>query len=184
MPSLNKPTLLLFALLCLNPVSANARVLEQSAAGFVIEIAAEADQPVAASYQQFLRVGEWWDGQHSWFGNADNFYIEPRAGGCFCEVDGDQQVQHMRVVYVEPNKEIRMLGGLGPLQMMAVHGAMSWTFTSGQDGQTLILHRYAVSGYHKDGLDKLAAIVDQVQSAQVERLVHRLANTSLKQADQ
>ncbi|MEM7360633.1 MAG: SRPBCC domain-containing protein [Pseudomonadota bacterium] len=156
----------------------HSEVLDKSAGGFVIEIKGEVEQSVEESYQQFLRVSEWWDGDHSWFGSANNFYIEPRVGGCFCEIEGDKQAHHMMVSFIEPNKEVRMLGGLGPLQMMGVNGAMSWQFDEAGDGLTLITHRYTVTGYHKDGLDKLAPIVDQVQSGQVQRLIDRLGDAN------
>ena len=158
----------------LSVLHVNAAVLDKSVSGFIIEIQAETDQSQKLSYQQFLRIDEWWDGDHSWFGDAANFYLEPRVGGCFCEVDGDRQAHHMSVTYIEPNKEVRMIGGLGPLQMMAVSGAMSWQFKSQENGMTLIVHRYTVSGYHKDGLDKLAPIVDQVQAGQLNRLIEIL----------
>lgn len=157
-----------------------AEVLDKSASGFVIEIKGQVEASIETSYQQFLRVGEWWDGNHSWFGSASNFYIEPRVGGCFCEVDGDRQAQHMTISFIEPNKEVRMLGGLGPLQMMAVNGAMSWSFEVGENGLTTITHRYTVTGYHKDGLDKLAPFVDDVQNGQVLRLVSKLSESAKK----
>ena len=153
--------------------TARADVLESGANGFVIEIAADVSVSQAEAYVQFTRVNEWWDGDHSWFGSADNFYLEPRIGGCFCEMHADKQAQHMRVSFVEPTREIRLLGGLGPLQMMGVHGAMSWRFDE-IEGGTRIVHRYAVSGFSKDGLDKLAPIVDAVQTGQVKRLAARL----------
>jgi len=154
---------------------ANAEVMNKSAASFSIEIKVETGQSIETVYQQFLNVSDWWDGEHSWFGSAENFYLEPKAGGCFCEVDGDRQVQHMVVSYVEPNKEVRMLGGLGPLQMMAVNGAMSWSFKDLENGKTLITHRYTVTGYYDEGLDKLAPVVDAVQTGQVKRLVESLS---------
>lgn len=155
--------------------SANAEVVDKSPASFSIVIKAETSQSVEKAYQQFLNVSDWWDEEHSWFGSADNFYLEPKAGGCFCEVDGERQVQHMVVSYIEPNKEVRMLGGLGPLQMMAVNGAMSWSFKELESGKTLITHSYTVTGYYKEGLDTLAPIVDAVQTGQVKRLVELLS---------
>jgi len=155
--------------------SANAEVIHKSATGFSIEIKVESDQNVETVYQQFLNVSDWWDEEHSMFGSADNFYLEPKAGGCFCEIDGDRQVQHMVVSYVEPNKEVRMLGGLGPLQMMAANGAMSWKFEALENNKTLITHSYTVTGYYKEGLDILAPFVDAVQTGQVKRLVESLS---------
>jgi hypothetical protein len=170
-----KPYLLIVSII-LTTLSweAEADVLNSGPGGFVLEITTVVDKTVEESYAQFLRIDEWWDGDHSWFGSADNFYLEPMVGGCFCEVKGDKQAQHMRVSFVEPNKEVRMLGGLGPLQMLGVHGAMSWKFLPTDDNQTRILHRYAVTGFHEDGLDKLAAVVDSVQTSQVQRLADRL----------
>lgn len=155
-----------------------AEVLEQADNGFVIEMSAEVEASPKQAYQQFVRIGEWWDGSHSWFGKAKNFSLEPVAGGCFCEIEGARQVQHMRVSFVDPNKEVRLLGGLGPLQMMAVHGAMSWRFEATELG-TKITQRYTVSGYAKDGLGQLASVVDQVQTSQLQRLVSRLNAKSL-----
>lgn len=152
-----------------------AAVLNSAANGFVIESKVTVDAGSEQSYRQFVKINEWWDGEHSWFGSADNFSISTRVGGCFCEMDGDRQVEHMRVSYVEPNKEIRLVGGLGPLQMMGVHGAMSWTFQTLSNGGTEIVHRYAVSGYFEGGLDKLAGIVDRVQTSQLHRLRDKLS---------
>ena len=45
----------------------------------------------------------------------------------------------MRVSFVDPGVEVRMLGGLGPLQMMGLHGAMSWRFEPRQDGGTVLV---------------------------------------------
>jgi len=84
------------------------------------------------------------------------------------------EVLHMTVSYVNPNTEIRMIGGLGPLQMMGVQGGMSWKFNPLSELQTEIIHRYQVVGFMPDGLDKLAAIVDRVQMTQVNALVSKL----------
>ena len=155
-------------------VDTQAEVINSSANGFVIEIKASVAASPEDSYAQFLRIGEWWDSDHSWFGSADNLTLEPVIGGCFCERSGNKQAQHMQVSFVEPGKELRLLGGLGPLQMMGVHGAMSWKFNALSEGGTEIVHSYAVSGYASGGLDKLAPVVNKVQSGQVRRLAQRL----------
>lgn len=153
---------------------AQAEVLDSNESGFIIEMSATVEQSQEASYQQFMRVNEWWDGNHSWFGSADNFVLEAKVGGCFCEIKGKQQALHMTVSFINPNEEVRMLGGLGPLQMMGVHGAMSFKFEAINDTTTKITHRYVVTGFSGQKLNTLAPIVDQVQAGQLARLVKKL----------
>jgi len=162
-------------MLFLFPLVVNAEVISSSENGFTIQIERSVDVDAAKAYRQFLDVGSWWSADHTYFGMPQNLSIDARAGGCFCEVEGDKQVLHMTVVYVEPNKEIRMLGGLGPLQMMAVYGGMSWKFETVGGKQAKIILRYQVSGGTDGGLKKLAAIVDKVQQLQVDSLVKTLA---------
>ncbi len=121
------------------------------------------------AYARFLEVGQWWDGNHSWFGAAGNFSLEPSAGGCFCERDGDRSALHMTVSYVNPGQEIRMVGGLGPLQGLALHGAMTFRFDT-VEGRHYVTHEYRVMGFVEGGLKPLAPVVDQVQTGQVQRL--------------
>ena len=169
------PKSLIIVSLLFSPfATAIAEVIDKASNGFVMKSSVSVTQSPQQAYQQFLRIDEWWDPDHSWFGDAKNFTITAQAGGCFCEADGERQVEHMRVVYVEPNKELRMLGGLGPLQMMGVHGAMSWKFDAREEGGTTITHTYTVSGYVKDGLDQLAEVVDKVQTSQLMRLQKKL----------
>ncbi|SFC91703.1 hypothetical protein [Pseudoalteromonas denitrificans] len=79
----------------------------------------------------------------------------------------------MTVSYMNPNNEIRMIGGLGPLQMMGIQGGMSWQFKKISDSKTHIIHKYQVVGFVPDGLDKLADIVDKVQTIQVNNLAKK-----------
>jgi hypothetical protein len=67
-----------------------------------------------------------------------------------------------------------MIGGLGPLQMLGVHGGMSWKFEEISPTETKITHQYQVVGFMKDGLDKLAPIVDGVQTIQVKALTAKI----------
>lgn len=150
--------------------ASQAEVITKSANGFAIKIEVVVEQPVEKTYQQFIKVGDWWNSDHTWFGDASKLSIEPQVNGCFCEIDGDKQALHMTVSYVEPNKEVRMIGGLGPLQMLGVHGGMSWKFEALEDNKTKITHSYQITGYMDGGLDKLAPIVDGVQAIQVKGL--------------
>ena len=75
----------------------------------------------------------------------------------------------MTVVFNDPGKVLRLSGGLGPLQDMALVGAMTWTFKEAA-GRTTIDVTYKVGGYVPGGMESLAKVVDGVLSAQLQRL--------------
>ncbi len=164
---------LMFALLLL-PLNLIAKVVDSAPGGFVLKVERQVDVAPSVAYQHFSQINKWWIADHTYFGKSQNLSLELSAGGCFCEIEGDKQVMHMMVSYVEPDKEVRMVGGLGPLQMMGVNGGMSWKFESLKNGKTKITHQYQVSGWSAGGLDKLAPIVDKVQTMQVDALVNSL----------
>ena len=152
--------------------NAVAEVVDADPGGFTSAHEIVIAAPRERVYQALTaEVGHWWDPRHSYSGQAANFTIDPKPGGCFCETlpDGGG-VEHMRVVFVEPNRILRLAGGLGPLQSMAVSGAMQFTLTTGEKGTTKLSYRYAVGGYYPQGLDSVAAAVDLVQLGQLQRL--------------
>jgi len=163
-----------FILLLFLPTFAYADVISSDNHGFqiVIERIVKIDKAVA--YKQFLKIGEWWNADHTWFGKSENLSLDTKAGGCFCEKEGAKEVLHMLITFVDPGNELKMVGGLGPLQMMGLSGGMSWKFEQINDSETKISHHYQVSGYTKGGLIELAKIVDNVQTLQVESLVMKL----------
>jgi uncharacterized protein YndB with AHSA1/START domain len=124
----------------------------------------------AAAWRALVRVSDWWDPAHTWSGSSRNLRLEPRAGGCFCEKlkDGGS-VEHARVVFAQPGQTLRLTGALGPLQEMPVTGVL--TFTLAPDGPgTRITMTYHVAGALSMAATKLAPLVDQVMTAQFERL--------------
>jgi hypothetical protein len=122
------------------------------------------------AYAALLQPARWWSSQHTFSGSAANLTLDARAGGCWCETlpDGGS-VEHLRVVYVAPNKALRLRGALGPLQGMGADGALTWT-VKGSAGGADISVSYAVVGYAKDGFDAVSKGVDQVLGEQLERL--------------
>ena len=148
---------------------------KQSNTGFTLVITGEVKTTPVEAYDQFIRIEEWWLEGHTWYGRSENLSIEPKAGGCFCEISGDNQVLHMLVSYVQPGVELKMVGGLGSLQMMGVHGAMSWRFEPIADG-TRIIQTYNVTGYAPGGLKEVADIVDSIQTSQLNSLVNKLSS--------
>jgi hypothetical protein len=165
--------LVLLLLLVASPVAAEVKSASNS--GFEVERKAIVFAPPAEVYGRIARIGTWWNVAHSYSGKAANLSLETRAGGCFCEkLDNGGSVEHMRVVYADPARGLRLQGGLGPLQSEAVNGTLSWSFKSVQGG-TALTQNYVVAGTARGGLQIFAAPVDQVLGDQFDRLVAALA---------
>lgn len=152
------------------PTAVHARVLDRAADGFTLEnvetVPVDADTAWRGLVEQ---VGRWWPADHTWFGDAAALSIDARAGGCFCEIDGARQAAHMQIGYADPGRLLRMLGGLGPLQGMGLHGALDWSFEA-VEGGTRITLRYRVGGYTPDDVGAFANVVDRVQAQQLGAL--------------
>ena len=155
----------LAAVVWLGASPAFAGVESATAGGFVLQAEAE----VAASPDQVWRrlphVERWWSGEHTYSGDARRLSLDPRAGGCWCERWGDgQSIEHMHVVLVTEHDGVRTLpltGGLGPLQELAVNGALTFTVAPLASGAKIAM-TYRVSGDPALGLDQMAPLVDSV----------------------
>ena len=132
-------------------VPAQADVVGQSQLGFVSRNALIVAGSPAAVWKQLVSPSSWWSSDHTFSGDAANLTLDPVAGGCFCEkLPADQAssatsakssqgvnlaarggVEHMRVVYVDRAKALRMVGSLGPLQSEAVTATLTITPQSG-----------------------------------------------------
>jgi uncharacterized protein YndB with AHSA1/START domain len=163
------------ALAALAP-TARAEVKSISPGHFEVESKAVVAAPPVKVYEMLGRIGEWWNKDHSYSGDAANMSLELEAGGCFCEKvpkDG-ATIEHMRIVYAQPGTMLRAQGGLGPLQAEAVSGTLTWSMRA-VPGGTEITQNYIVSGHVRGGMAALAAPVDGVMAEQLSGLQKRLA---------
>lgn len=164
-------------------VPVSAEVVQKSDAGFVVRVTQEVAATPADAWKAFVTPSIWWSGSHTFSGSAANLTLDPTANGCFCEklpVPKDASagqkpgsVMHMRVLYAEPYRALRMTGGLGPLQSEAINGTMTVTFKpvdgAGQKG-TRILWEYVVGGFMRYKTDMISGAVDKVLSDQLAGL--------------
>lgn len=172
-PAFRLPGLVLLFLLAASR-GVDARVISSSASGFLIENVAIVPVDAQTAWRALLEdVGQWWPPDHTWFGRSANLRIEARAGGCFCEIDGDRQVQHMTIGFVDPGRLLRMLGGLGPLQRLGIYGALEWKLETVDEGTRISL-RYQAGGYPGEDFEKLVPVVDSVQGIQLGGLAEYL----------
>ena len=155
---------------------ASADVVAASDAGFVSENEAVVQADSADVWAALIQPQNWWNGVHSWSGDAANFSLEPVAGGCFCEMlPDDGSVEHLRVVYAAPGALLRMSGALGPLQSEAITGTLTVQLEDADDGATRIRWTYVAGGYSRIPLTAAAPAVDRVMAEQLDRLVALLS---------
>jgi uncharacterized protein YndB with AHSA1/START domain len=155
----------------LTSIGTRAEVADSSANGFTIKITTSIHAAPADVYKKLVHnVGDWWNPQHTFSGDAHNLSIEEHPMGCFCEkLPNGAGVRHMEVLFFAPGKMLRLSGALGPLQELAATGALTFTLTPDNDGTKLEV-TYAVGGYLAQGMNSFAAPVDGVLSEQVARL--------------
>ena len=163
---------------CMAGGGAAAEVLNVAAGGFEVRETAHVAAPPDQVYAALLLPSRWWSSDHTFSRSAANLVLDAHAGGCWCEtLPNGGSVQHLTVVYVSPGKALRLRGALGPLQGLAVDGAMTWSVQSAAGG-TDISMTYAVGGYVKDGFDDLSKGVDHVLGEQLVRLKKLIDETA------
>jgi hypothetical protein len=156
-------------LLC--PGWAFSEVADSSLNGFTVKTSIAIQASPDEVYRRLVHnVGDWWNPQHTFSGDARNLTIDEKPMGCFCEtLPGQGAVRHMEVLRFVPGKTLVLSGALGPLQSLAATGTMTIQLSPGDAG-TSIEVTYAVAGYLPAGLDTWAKPIDSVVTEQFMRL--------------
>lgn len=151
-------------------------VVEAAAAGFTVHIKLTVQAAPDDVYRTLVHnIGDWWNPDHTYSHNAHNLTLDDKAMGCFCEKLPNQgSVRHMEVVYATPGSDLRMIGGLGPLQGIAATGPLTIELTSADNAKpptaTTLQVTYAVGGYQPKGMESWAAPVNAMLTEQFTRL--------------
>jgi hypothetical protein len=147
--------------------AAHAEVTDRSAAGFEVTEKVTVAAAPRKVWDVIMRPDHWWSSEHSYSGDAKNFYFDP--SGCFCERLKVGAVRHMTIVYSDGSTALRLYGGLGPLQFTGATGHLGFSLKPAGAGTELTV-TYDVGGYAKGGLEQFAQPVDKVLGEQVARL--------------
>ena len=174
--------LCLFLVLLAAAATAEAEIKSAAADSFLVSYSQRVDAPPAKVYAALAMVDRWWDGGHSYSGNAANFSLQAQAGACFCERWNEGSVEHGRVVMAIRDQTLRLQTALGPLQGRAVTGALTFQLKPAETGTELTM-TYLVNGAGGSALDKSAPAVDRVLGDMFARLV-RFAETGKADAKQ
>ena len=147
-----------------------AAVVASQPGGFEVREQAQVAGTPAQVYAAIGQIGQWWNSEHTYSGDAKNLSLELRVGGCFCEQlkDGGS-AKHMGVILVQPNKTVRLEGALGPLAATAGTGHLTFAL-SAKDAGTNVVLTYDFGGYANGGMGDFAAPVDAVLGGQLDRL--------------
>ncbi|MGX5173111.1 hypothetical protein ACUR5C_03680 [Aliikangiella sp. IMCC44653] len=150
--------------------AAHAQIKAQSPQHFSLNYTIIIDAPLDKVESTLINVSSWWSAAHTYSGDANNLYIDLEQQLCFCEkLDRQGVVKHMGVGLYWPGKQLRLLGGLGPLQALPVNGSMNFQLTAVSPKQTKLEVNYLVSSGTAE-LSNWAKTVDNVLTTQLKRL--------------
>ena len=169
---------LLSSPVALGAASANAKVVDQSEAGFAVAHTAQVAATPADVWKMLRMPQNWWSKEHSWSGDAANFWLDQQAGGCFCEKlpdagSGLGSVQHARILFAKPNELLRLSGAFGPLQGEALNATLTIQIKETPTGSALRFD-YVVGGYMRFKVADIAPAVDKVIGEQLLGLANAL----------
>lgn len=169
------------AVAALSAMPATAKVIDQSEIGFTVAHTANVAATPEDVWKMLRMPQKWWSKAHSWSGNAENFWLDAQAGGCFCEKfpgDGDKfgSVQHARIIFAKPGEMMRLSGALGPLQGEALTGTLTILIKETPTG-SMIRFDYVVGGYMRFKVGEIAPAVDGVIGEQLIGLAKALGGT-------
>ena len=148
---------------------AAAEVTASGDHGFEVQNSVTLVIPQQDAFAAFGKVGQWWNGEHTYSGDARRMSLQLRSGGCFCEpLENGGGIEHMRVTYVQPGERVVLTGSLGPLLFEATAGVMDVKFERIAGGSRVTMN-YRAAGFAKGGAAAMAPLVDQVLAEQMRR---------------
>lgn len=168
MTSIRTAACVAFVLAALMPNLASAEVVERGPDHFVLRHTIPLTGSGERAWRAVADVGRWWDGAHTYSGDAANMSIQLEPGGCFCEANVNGGVfEHGRVIEADPGTGVRLNAPLGPLKGRATQSDLSIGW-GGADRDPELVMSYVVRG---PGLGAFADGVDGVMTIQFDRLV-------------
>jgi uncharacterized protein YndB with AHSA1/START domain len=173
--NLRRPAILALGLCSACLGVGQAAVKESADDRIVIESVIVAERGADETYRLLVKPSLWWDGAHTYSGQAANLRMDARAGGCFCEKSGRKSIEHGRVIYADPGRLLRLDAALGPLQESAVTAILTFKLEP-DGGGTRITMTYRIAGALPMKGGQLGPVIDQVMSGQLQRLAAAVAS--------
>jgi hypothetical protein len=151
-----------------HPGLAVADLKELRADAYTIEFDQTIGAPPARVYAALGEIDHWWNGEHTWSGDAANLTLGLQAGSCFCERWSRGSVEHGRVIMALSDQILRLDAPLGPLQGRALKAILTFSLKPVGAGTELKMS-YVVNGASLSNLSASASGVDEVLGEQLRR---------------
>lgn len=148
--------------------AAHAEVVDKGAYGFRLKTVQQIAAPPARVYAAIGEWGRWWNGAHSYSGKASNITVTLTPDACLCEALPGGGVRHGVVALAIPDRQVRLLAALGPMQDEGVAAALTFNLAPKAGGTELTV-TYNVGGA-RDFLISLAPGIDAVITEAAVRL--------------
>lgn len=148
----------------------HAEVVSTSATGFRLQH--EATSPLApdALWARLMEPATWWDGDHSYSGDAANLSLGDKAGDYWREDWAEGSVIHGQILVVKSGEELLLSAPFGPLVETGAACVWKIQIQPSEDGGTVITSTHLIAGSPGTGLEELAGPVDFVMSNGINRL--------------
>lgn len=149
---------------------ASAEVISSSDDGFRLTHEATSELPPEDLFARMMKPWTWWDGAHTFSGDANNLSMGDKAGAYWREDWEGGSIIHGQILQVINGKALMLSAPFGPLAPAGATCVWTILISEGEDGGSAILSTHTVSGVPGTGLEELASAVDSVMVAGVERL--------------
>ncbi|MEM7329582.1 MAG: hypothetical protein AAF437_12635 [Pseudomonadota bacterium] len=149
---------------------AQAEIITATSDHFTLKLEAETELSPDEVWARLIVPADWWQGDHSYSGDAANLTLEAEAGGVWREDWDGGSVWHGTVLQAQPNKLLSLSAPFGPLQGLAVQSVWTITLTPLESGGTAIRFDHVTNGTNASKLDKLAPAVDFVKAEALKSL--------------
>ena len=157
--------------LLLAATPASAEVMARTADSFTLRYQTGAEAAPGDIVAAMGRVEGWWDGAHSYSGDARNLSVDMTPGGCWCErLANGTDFRHATVVAVEADR-LQFNAPFGPLNGKTTRADLIVTWPMANGGRT-ITWEMVIEG---PGLGAYADAVDSVMNAGFGRFTRFLA---------
>tara|TARA_X000000950_G_scaffold243510_2_gene298823 strand:+ start:160678 stop:161211 length:534 start_codon:yes stop_codon:yes gene_type:complete len=155
--------------------TANAEVVRSADDGFQLRLERTSSASADETYARLLDIASWWQGSHTYSGDAANLSLEgDEVGSVWLEEWDNGNVEHGHVIAAlqqNGNYLIRFEAALGPLQNIGVNAVLTIMVEgNGTPGESRLVFEYFVTGASFQSLSDIAPVVDAVLTTQIDRL--------------